>query len=112
MRRCSFVLRSPLAFIIASAVACSGSARKAPAAAGTTRMADTLTRLYERAAADPVNGFLNRARVAAMRSALAARPGGPTAQQEYLLANEQLLAGQTRAAIASLERLRDSLQLV
>ena len=56
-------------------------------------------------------GFLNTERVKKLRAAIAQRRDGPTIQMAYALANEQLLAGHTRDAIAGLEKLRDTLKL-
>jgi hypothetical protein len=74
---------------------------------GTARMADTLARIYAEALADPVrNAFLNGPRADALQSLVAANAAGPDALQgHYMLAQERLLAGRTREAIAGLEGL-------
>jgi len=88
---------------LALAGACADSHGRT-AATGTVRMADTLAVLNRRALADPKsNAFLNRERVAALRSQL--RPGPGDIGLRKLIAREQLAAGQTRAAIATLESL-------
>lgn len=71
---------------------------------GTAQMADTLAAIYVRQAANPLRGtFLNTERVVAMEKSLASMTGGNVMQARYVLAQERLLAGQSRAAIADLE---------
>jgi hypothetical protein len=73
----------------------------------TARMADTLSAIYTRAAAEPVrHPFLNRERVGALQLMLAANSGPDQLQGRFLLAQEQLLAGDTRDAITGLEALQ------
>ncbi|MEP6621493.1 MAG: CRTAC1 family protein [bacterium] len=80
---------------------------------GTAQMVDTLSSIYARAIADPAkNPFLNRPRADALQ-ALVATHSGPDAQQgRYLLAQERLLAGQTREAIDGLEELTQTSRVV
>jgi hypothetical protein len=75
------------------------------AGAGTARMADTLTKLNAALRSDPLAvPFLNKAR-ATMFEASSGGDGQQAMQNRYLAAQERLLAGDTRAAIAALERL-------
>ncbi len=93
---------------LAFAVACEPSGQ-ASNSNETAAMADTLSAIYARAAADPVNHpFLNRERVAALQVMLAANGEPSQLQGRFLLAQEQLLAGDTRDAIAGLEALQRS----
>lgn len=80
---------------------------------GSEQMADTLARIAAAELSDPLaNQFLNSARADLYRG-MAAQQSGPAAlQTRYLLAQEQLLAGRTREAIAGLEHLRDSAKIV
>ncbi len=73
---------------------------------GTARMADTLKVLYAQGLADPMrNIFLNRARADTIQAQLARQTGSAARLSQFHLAQEQLLAGQTREAIAGLESL-------
>jgi hypothetical protein len=70
-------------------------------------MSDTLASIYARSVADPAtNAFLNRERAAALRAELSKQVGLGEMQSRFLLAQEQLLAGDTRGAIAGLDSLR------
>ncbi len=73
---------------------------------GTTRMADSLAALNARALLQPdANPFLNRARVSALMQALTGQSGDQALETRFLLAEEQLKAGQTQLAIDGLESL-------
>ena len=75
-------------------------------ASGTTRMADSLAALNARALLQPdANPFLNRARVAALTRELIGQSGDQAMDTRFRLAEEQLKAGQTQAAIDGLEAL-------
>ncbi len=77
----------------------------------TQKMADTLSAIYARAAADPVrNTFLNSERVRALQVMLASK-GGDQPQGRFLLAQEKLLSGDTRNAITELESLRSTAKI-
>lgn len=89
---------------LALAGACADSQART-AAIGTAAMADTLAALNRRALADPkANAFLNRERVAALRSQLPAQGSGAVGLRK-VIAREQLAAGDARASIATLESL-------
>ena len=93
------------ALTIASA-AC-GPATAASSGNGTKRMADTLAALYARAVADPGRyEFMNRERAIALRASLVAQGGTPRLRDQFELARQMLLAGQTREAIGALEEIR------
>ncbi len=105
MARLSAVVSRPfLGLLLAGSQGC--ESHEAVRRDGTKEMADTLASVYARALADPQrNPFLNVKRAEALAS-LAANQGGPDGLQgQFLLAQEQLLAGQTREAIAGLEDL-------
>lgn len=92
--------RLPLLLIVVLTACGGGSARSVN---GTARMADTLAILTAAMRADPMAvPFLNRAR-ASMFEAATSGPQGM--QNRYLAAQERLLAGDTREAIAALEQL-------
>ena len=79
--------------------------------AGTAAMVDSLAALYARAIATPAqNPFLNRARADTIAAQLM-RSGGMRTDMEgrYLLAQERVLAGQSREAIQLLEQLAGEL---
>ena len=72
-------------------------------------MRDTLARLYAQAVADPQrNAFLNRQRADALEAmvTMQAAGGADAMQGRFMVAQERLLAGQTREAITALETLR------
>jgi len=95
---------------VAGALGC--VAQSTPKGDGTARMADTLARIYASAIADPTsNPFLNRERAAALRSIVAQQTGLGALQPRFLLAQELVLAGETREAIAGLEDLLHSTAL-
>lgn len=76
-----------------------------PPAGDTARMADTLAALYARAVAAPRDyPFLNRIRADSIEAVLATQDGMQAVNTRFALAQERLYAGQTRAAIAELER--------
>src|SRR4051812_45710367 len=98
-------LRRPLV-LLGIAVACAKAPPAPPVADGTRQMADTLARIQRDALTDPrANPFLNRARAAALQQMVASQAGSDALQGHFLVAQEQLLAGETRAAIAELEAL-------
>src|SRR3954471_15631442 len=84
---------------------CSAKAEQQPPARdGTARMADTLSVLYRQAIADPRgNMFLNRERADAIQTMLVSQSGNEALNIRYLVAQERLMAGQTREAITQLE---------
>lgn len=79
----------------------------ASGAASTAAMADSLARLARAALDTPQrNPFLNAARVAKMQQHLDATPTGvPDVAGQFMLAQEQVLAGHSTAAITNLERI-------
>jgi hypothetical protein len=99
-----------VALTLAGTIGC--AERRAATRDGTALMADTLARIYARAVADPArNPFLNRERVAALRAVVAQQAGLGALQPRFLLAQELVLAGETREAIAGLEDLLQSTAL-
>jgi hypothetical protein len=99
-------MRLPRAFLLLalSAAACGRSPRAARD--GTSAMADTLAAIRARALADPQSDpFENRARADALQRIVSTQSGPMALQNRYLLAQERLLAGQSREAIAQLESL-------
>jgi hypothetical protein len=94
-----------LAVAAAGALGCDSSS--AAQRSGSARMVDTLAQIYAQAVADPrTNAFLNRERAAALRVALAQQVGLGELNSRFLLAQEQLLAGDTRGGIDGLDSLR------
>lgn len=79
--------------------------------AGSLAMAESLAVIYRRAIAAPArNPFLNRARAESIAVQLRQSGGLRTdVEGRYLLAQEQVLAGQSRDAIALLEQLANEL---
>jgi hypothetical protein len=75
---------------------------------GTKLMADTLAFLYAQAVAQSEHyEFMNQERASALQASIAFNGGGqPALRDQYDLARQRLLAGQTQQAIADLERLR------
>lgn len=74
--------------------------------AATAAMVDTLAAISARVRADPMSSpFLNRERAALLAAMLPQQGGQQAMQTRYLLAQERVLAGDTRAAIADLEAL-------
>jgi hypothetical protein len=70
-------------------------------------MADTLAAVVARALADPDRyPFLNRARADSLAAGLGRLSGAEAINTRFLLAQERLYAGQTREAIAELERIQ------
>jgi hypothetical protein len=97
--------RACLLTVTALAASCTTPEPPTMDGAGTRAMADTLASLYATALTQPERyEFLNRERVAKLEAVLL-RGGRPGPQQQFLLARERLLAGDTRAAITALERL-------
>src|SRR2546427_10169628 len=73
--------------------------------AGTTRMVDTLAALYRNALAQYQRyPYLNRRRADAIEEMIKRQSGVEALRNLYFLAQERLRAGQTREAIAALER--------
>lgn len=73
-------------------------------------MADTLAAIVRDANADPMAyAFRNGPRAEFLARGLAGQSGPQAQQARFLVAQERLLAGQTRPAIAELERIVDSL---
>jgi hypothetical protein len=100
------------AAIITAAIGCGAAESRSAAAprSGTARMADTLKALYTQALANPLgNPFLSRQRADAIQSTITYRSGSRDLDKRFRVAQERLMAGQTREAIADLEKLlRDS----
>ncbi len=93
-----------LALAAAGAPACVPPAETA--VSGTRQMADTLAAIHARALAQPDrNPFLNRRRADTLQIVAASLGGVDAMQVRYLLAQERLLAGQNREAIAEVEGL-------
>jgi hypothetical protein len=91
-------------------VACGRQADAPPVAVtiagATTQMADSLAVLNARATRMSENNpFLNAARAAALKGALAGQSGGQAMETRFLLAEEQLKQGLTAQAIEGLESL-------
>jgi len=101
-RRC-FALASSVAFACA----------KAPAPrSGTARMADTLASINARARANPLaNPFLSRERADTLQGQLAGQTGAKALNTRYQIAQERLVAGQTREAITALKSLMKDAEL-
>lgn len=111
--RTTVSIRLLISLVTTSALGCAD----APEAkrSGTAIMADTLAKIYARAIGDPRrNGFLNRERAEALRFVVTQQGvnGQPADQARFLLAQERLLAGDTRQGIAGLESLMVSSHLV
>jgi hypothetical protein len=100
------------AAIITALVGCGAAESRSAAAprSGTARMADTLKALYPQALANPLgNPFLSRQRADAIQSTITYSSGSRDLDKRFRVAQERLMAGQTREAIADLEKLlRDS----
>lgn len=95
------------ALIVSAVVGSLGCGHAAPARSGTQVMADTLAFLNARAAAQPLKyEFMNRERAVALQAALFQHGGAPSLQDQFELARQLLLAGQTRDAITQLEDIR------
>ncbi|MES2177788.1 MAG: CRTAC1 family protein [Gemmatimonadota bacterium] len=100
----AFVSTPVLVIIIAGVPACDRGGT--PARDTGARMADTLAKDFAAAIADPSrNPFLNRERIAALQLLPSALDGQEALQRRFLLAQEQVLAGQSEDAIAGLESL-------
>ncbi|MEK7401547.1 MAG: CRTAC1 family protein [Gemmatimonadota bacterium] len=100
----SRVLRGLLILSAVGVMACGPAPERARD--GTARMADTLASINARERATPErNLFLNRERADKIQAELLRRGGRYDPEGFYLLAQERLLAGQTREAIGEIERL-------
>ena len=102
--------RLALVLLAGATLGCAAEPHRAGPRSGTARMADTLKVLYSRALADPQgNPFLSRQRADAIQTTIALHTGSGDLDNRFRMAHERLLAGQTRVAIAELEKLlRDS----
>ena len=95
-----------LAFVLGSALGCAADAPPPAPPNGTKRMVDTLAALYAEAIANPAaNPFLSRERADAIQAVIGGQTGVEALNSRYMLAQERLVAGQTREAIAELETL-------
>jgi hypothetical protein len=106
MRRAAVRRRAARWLVAAGFVLAAGcEAGRAPPD-GTARMADTLRSVHARALAEPQRfPFLNRARADSLQVMVAGLSGPDALQFRFMLAQERLLAGQTREAIAELDDL-------
>ena len=106
MSRAGRVARAVMASLIFASLGC--GARAVPSSSdGTTRMADTLAKLYARARAQPERyEFMNRQRADALQASFFQQAGGVALRDRFEFARQLLLAGQTREAIAEMENIR------
>lgn len=96
--------RAAAALSLALAAACAPSTGT-PEADGTAAMADTLAAYVERARRSPRDfPFENRFRADSLRAVLSTQGGMVAVNTRFALAQELLAAGDTREAIAELER--------
>ena len=94
------------ALLLAGTLGCGQEPPASPPRNGTARMADTLAAIYARAAANPLaNPFLSRERGNAIQASLPGQTGPAALGRRLLLARTRLMAGQTREAIAEIQRL-------
>ncbi|MGH7638644.1 MAG: FG-GAP-like repeat-containing protein [Gemmatimonadaceae bacterium] len=106
----AILVRRLVPLIGAAALGC--GAHAAPSKDGTAMMADTLAHLSGQALFNPMqNPFMNGARARYMRARLSRQIGKAVFQARFLYANELLLAGETREAIAEFETLQDDARL-
>jgi hypothetical protein len=102
------IMRCAVALLAAWTVAACKPAAATPgeARSGTARMADTLAWLYKQAVASPMgNPFLSRERADAIQTTIALQTGSSDLTNRFLMAQERLMAGQTREAIAQVKSL-------
>jgi hypothetical protein len=94
-------------------LACAGEQQAAPAPrTGTQRMADTLKALYAQALTNPLgNPFLSRQRADAIRSMITFSSGSSDFDSRFRMAQERLMAGQTRESIDEIQKLMHDAQL-
>lgn len=99
-------------FIVVAALACRPAAPAPRPRSGTERMADTLAAINAQALANPMaNPFLSRERAEAIQTMLARQTGNEAINSRFMMAQERLVAGQTREAIAALESMARDLGL-
>jgi hypothetical protein len=111
MSRAGRVARAVMASLIFASLGC--GARAVPSSSdGTTRMADTLAKLYARASAQPERyEFMNRQRADALQASFFQQAGSVALRDRFEFARQLLLAGQTREAIAEMENIRRTIGL-
>ena len=99
-------VRVMLAFAVGCGLGCNQEARSPDSKDGTARMADTLSVLNAQAIANPMaNPFLSLERADAIQAIVARQSGAEAFGNRYQVAQERLVGGQTREAIAELQSL-------